>query len=129
MSQESTIWHYNDNDFELDIYDEVDAAKYKSAMEKLSEDEKNVKKTGEHLEVIRSYTQIFYNLYDNLFGEGAGIKVLGERRNVRKCNESYDDFLNFVYKQKSDVDCFAESISSKYANRQARRAAKKKVIK
>jgi len=125
MSQ-NTTWEINGKSFELDVFEEETAQKYTDAFKTLADEEKNIKYTGNLVEQVRSYCQVFYNLFDNIFGEGAGIEILGEKRSVTVCNETYDSFLNFVSEQKKAVANFGTEVTAKYSNRQTRRAAAKK---
>lgn len=126
MSQTNTTWEINGKTYELDVYDEETAEKYQNAFKILEKEEIALSKDGELTEQIRNYCQIFYNLFDNIFGEGAGEDILGKSRNVNRCNATYDSFLDFVKKQKIAVVNFKTEIASKYSNRQTRRAAAKK---
>lgn len=121
-----TTWEINGKSFELDVFEEDTARLYSEAFKRLEEDEKKIKHTGDLVEQIRSYCQVFYNLFDNIFGEGAGIEILGKKRSVSVCNETYDNFLSFVSEQRKAVDDFGNEVTAKYGNRQTRRTAAKK---
>lgn len=127
MSQVNTKWEINGKAYELDLQDAETAELYEEVFEQLGKEEKTLPKDGKPSVRIRAYWQLFVNLFDRLFGEGSGIAIVGEKANVRICNEVYDDFLAFVSKQKQDSVDYQNSIVSKYSpNRAQRRAAAKK---
>ena len=127
MSQVNTKWEINGKAYELDLQDAETAELYEEVFEQLGKEEKTLPKDGKPSVRIRAYWQLFVNLFDRLFGEGSGIAIVGEKANVRICNEVYDDFLAFVSKQKQESVDYQNSIVSKYSpNRAQRRAAAKK---
>lgn len=124
MSQDYIIWLINDKAYELDLQDADTADKYEAAFKRMGEDEKSMPKDGTASDKIRAYHKIFVNLYDFLFGEGAGTAILGESANTRICNEVYDSFLSFVSKQKSQSLEFRNSITSRFSAERAQRGKK-----
>ena len=126
MSQINTVWEVNGNSFELDLQDAEVAERYETAFDKMGEEEKLLPKDGKNSEIIKAYHMMFVHLYDRLFGEGSGVKIVGEKANSRVCNEVYYDFLNFVSEQKNSTLSMQNSIISRYSpNRAQRRAGKK----
>ena len=127
MSHVNTKWEINGLVFGLDLEDADTAERYEEAFEKMEAEEKLMPKDGKLSDKIRSYSALFEHLYDNLFGEGSGKAILGDKANTRICNEVYDSFLNFVANQKNDALAYQNSLTSKYSpNRAQRRAAAKK---
>lgn len=127
MSQVNTKWEINGKSYELDLQDAETAERYEEVFDQLGKEEKSLPKDGKPSVRIRAYWQLFVNLFDRLFGKGSGVAIVGEKANVRVCNEVYDDFLNFVTKQKQESLDYQNSIVNKYSpNRAQRRAAAKK---
>lgn len=127
MSQINTVWEVNGHSFELDLQDVEVAERYEEAFDKMSEEEKAMPKDGKTSERIRAYYQLFVNVFDRIFGDGSGIKILGEKANTRICNERYSEFLQFVADQTADVRRQSNDLVSKYSpNRAQRRASAKK---
>lgn len=126
MSQIKTEWEVNGCVLELDLQDAETAERYEIAFDKMTEEEKLMPKDGKPSEQIRAYHKLFVNLYDNLFGNGTGIKILGEKANTRICNETYEDFLAFVAEQKNATLEMQNNMIDRYSpNRAQRRMAKK----
>lgn len=126
MSQVNTMWEINGLSYELDLQDAETAERYEDAFDKMADEEKNLSKAGKLSERIRAYCDLFTNLYDRLFGEGSGKAILGDKANIRTCNEIYDDFLAFVAKQRDETLAFQNNMVNKYSpNRAQRRAAAK----
>jgi len=112
MSQ--TIWKYNDLEFEFDIEDYDDAQRYEKAFNDLSEREKSVEKTGMTTDILKSYCEVYYKLFDDLFGEGAGNKVFGGKFNTRKCEEAFNSFFVFVKAQTEEAQARKQQMALKY---------------
>lgn len=88
-----TIWKWNDVELEIDLEDVDFQEKYENAFDAMKEDEKRVKNIGKLSEMTRSYCDMYYHLFDNIFGEGTGEKLFGRKRNSRIVDECYESFL------------------------------------
>ncbi len=78
-----TIWKWNDVELEIDLEDVDFQERYEKAFEVMGEEEKNLKKIGKLSEITRAYCAMFYRLFDAIFGEGTGDKLLGGKLNSR----------------------------------------------
>lgn len=125
MSQINTTWEINGNTFDLDLQDVETAEKYEQAFENMGINEKNIPKNGKNSEIIKGYYNMFVILYDDLFGVGAGVKILGEKANSRTCDEVYENFLNFVRAQTDASLQYRNTILTKYSLNRAQRRAQK----
>lgn len=124
MSQKNpNIWEYNGNTFELDVGDAEDAEHLENAFKRLEAAEKTVKRDGSLAEIVCAYDSMFRNLYDDIFGEGAGDMVLGERRNIDNCNASYESLLAFIEGQNAHFIQRTESLTARYGSNRAQRRA------
>lgn len=119
----SQIWKYNNVELEFDMGDVDTQELYEKAFTKMEETEKNLPKTGSYSELSRAYCQMFYALYDDLFGAGTGKKLLGEKYNVRKTEECYNSFLTFVRAQLAEIN---QIRANTLGNRKIRRYKGKK---
>lgn len=100
----SQIWKYNDVELEFDMGDVDTQERYEKAFIKMEETEKGLPKTGVYSELSRAYCQMFYELYDDLFGTGAGERLMGKKANVRTTEECYNSFLTFVRAQLEEIN-------------------------
>ena len=125
MSQINTTWEINGNTFDLDLQDVETAEKYEQAFENMGINEKNIPKSGKNSEIIKGYYNMFVKLYDDLFGVGAGVKILGEKANSRICDEAYESFLNFIRAQTDASLQYRNTILTKYSPNRAQRRAQK----
>lgn len=89
-----TIWKWNDVELEIDLEDVEFQERYEKAFDDMQEDEQRVKKIGKLSEMTRSYCAMFYRLFDTIFGEGTGDKLLGGKLNSRVVDDCYESFLN-----------------------------------
>ncbi len=121
ISTPEIIWEYNGHKFELDLYDEETSKRYEKAFQEMEKDEHNMPKTGSSSTIIRAYYQMFINLYDRIFGQGAGIKILGNKANARICNIAYEKFIEFANKQKQSMTNFGTDLRTKYSANRANR--------
>ena len=118
MSQ--TIFEYNGCTYEFDIADADASEKYEKAIEVMEEEEKTIPKTGKLSEIYRAQCGLIKHFFDNVFEEGAGAKVCGEKDNITNHYTAYTTFLDFVKVQRDGVLAVRNTIS-KYSNRAQRR--------
>ena len=127
MSQTNTLWEINGQSFEFDLQDADTAEKYENAFADMGEREKVLPKDGKPSEYIKAYHKMFVSLYDDVLGDGCGVKIVGEKANARICNEAYESFLEFVAKQKASTMEQQNNLINKFSpNRAQRRANEKK---
>ena len=106
-----TIWKWNDVELEIDLDDVEFQERYEKAFEAMQEEEKEVKKIGKLSEMTRSYCDMFYHLFDAIFGEGTGDKLLGEKKNSRIVDDCYESFLTHC---KQEVTALNKHRTSRY---------------
>lgn len=88
-----TIWKWNDVELEIDMEDVEFQERYEKAFEVMAEEEKEVKKIGKFSEMTRAYCNMFYHMFDTVFGEGTGDKLLKGKMNSRIVDDCYESFL------------------------------------
>ena len=88
-----SLWTWNNVELEVDMEDVEFLERYEAAFEKMGETEKTLQKTGNHSEIVKGYCRMFYELFDDLFGDGTGEQLFCGKMNSRICEECYDSFL------------------------------------
>ena len=119
----SRIFEYNGVQLEMDMLDAVFVEKYEKAFEKMGAAEEEFRKEpsiGSASQRIRKYCQLFYDLYDDIFGAGTSKKMFGDTCNMRLVDESYAEFLKVARSGQAERE--ESSAKWKYAvNRERRR--------
>lgn len=87
------VWKWNDVELEIDMEDAEFQERYEKAFETMQEEEKRVKNIGKYSEMTRAYCEMFYHMFDTIFGEGTGDKLLGGKKNSRIVDDCYKSFL------------------------------------
>lgn len=82
MSQNLTVWKYNNIELELDLADVTDAKRYNDAYVALDNEEKAMKKDVPNYVFIQNYCAMFEHLFDSLFGDGTYEKLTGGRTSM-----------------------------------------------
>lgn len=110
-----TVWSINGQEYELDLNDLETCERYEAAFAKVIEQEKALPKDGVMSRFIRAEVSMHRELYDNLFGKGAGIAILGEKMNLAYCRQIYLKFLDFVSAQQRFNNEFRSEISARFS--------------
>lgn len=97
---------------DIDMGDVAFIERYEKAFEKMEENEAKVPKTGATTDRAKAFVSIFYELFDDIFGEGTGNAIFDGKCNIRMCLDAYDDFLEIC---KSQIDETNKSIAKKYS--------------
>lgn len=125
------IWKINGLELELDLEDADVFEKTMKAFEQMDEDGKNINKVGSMPEFIRAYCDVHYKVYDRIFGEGTGEKIFGGKKNTRVCEETWDEFLEWMQAAVKKANARRLQLNKKYMpdrdqNREQRRKKRKK---
>lgn len=121
MSQEENtrIWKINGQEFEFDLDDADVFDNMLKAFNELDEEQEELSKAGPTEGFLRSYCEVYYRMFDKLFGPGSGKKIFGGKHNARICEEAAEDFINFANKQVQKVNQRRNAGKKKYQpNRQ-----------
>lgn len=122
-----SLWKWNDVELEIDMEDYDFLQKYEKAFETMGIKEEELKKIGTQSEIVKEYCDMFYRLFDDIFGLGTGDKLFSGKRNVRLCEECYMDFISECQKGVLDANKRKNAMMNKFKpNRAQRRAAGKK---
>lgn len=126
MSQK---WSYNGQEFEVDLQDAIFSEKYEQAFERLGIDEKKVQKEGSLSSVLRGYCNLFFHLFDDIYGPGTSEQLFGGKVNAGMCDEAYSAFLDAAKRSNMEAGQARAEMLSKYKptqNRAQRRSGEKK---
>ena len=128
MSQnEKCIWKINGHEYPLDMQDMEVVERCEAAFERMGEREKALPKEGKTSERIRSYCQLFRDLFDDVFGAGTAEQIFGDVYNARTATEAYEAFLDFMAGQQNALHETQNRVMSRYSpNRAQRRVTGKK---
>lgn len=122
-----SLWKWNDVELEIDMEDVDFLEKYENAFDNLSIKETELQKTGKKSDIARDYCTMFYRLFDEIFEPGIGEKLMGEKMNVRNCEECYMSFIAECQKCVLDANKRQNAMVNKFKpNRAQRRATGKK---
>ena len=88
-----TTWKWNDIELEIDMEDVEFQERYEKAFDIMGEEEKKIKNAGKLSEITRSYCDMFYHLFDHIFGDGTSNKLFGGKKNARLVDDCYESFL------------------------------------
>ena len=70
-----SLWKWNDVELEIDMEDYDFLHKYEKAFETLEKKESELQKVGTQTVIIKEYCDMFYQLFDDIFGPGTGNKL------------------------------------------------------
>lgn len=94
-------WKINGFSLELDLEDIENMERYENAFEIMKEEEKSIPEDGKASKRIRAYCEMFWHLYDNIFGDGTSERIFsGIKMHTGIYLDIYEDFLKFVQMQK-----------------------------
>ena len=117
----SQIWKWNDVELEIDMQDVDFQEKYERAFEILEKEEKEVMKIGKLSEMTRSYCNMFFHLFDNIFGENTSEKLFNGKINEALVNDCYDSFLALCKKDVDEINKRRMARASKYKVKNSRK--------
>lgn len=109
-----STWKWNNVELEIDMEDAEFQYKYEEAFEKLGKTEKELQKTGKLSEITKKYCEMFWTLFDDIFGEGTANKLFNEKKHSGMCEECYDSFISFCSEQVKEINKKRSARFSKY---------------
>lgn len=103
-------------DLSLEVHmDDVEfQERYENAFEKLGQKEKELQKVGKVSEISKGYCQMFYELFDDLFGTGTGEKIFEGKMNTTLCEKTYDSFIEHVSNEVKKINVERSKRLNKY---------------
>ncbi|MRM91176.1 hypothetical protein EAI28_22895 [Faecalicatena contorta] len=122
-----SLWKWNDVELEIDMEDYDFLQKYERAFEAMGVQEDKLQKIGTQSEIMKEYCDMFYRLFDDIFGVGTGEKLFEGKRNVRICEECYTSFIAECKANVLEANKRKNAMMDKFKpNRAQRRKAGKK---
>lgn len=126
MSQEkNTIWSINGLELEMDLDDAETLEKYEKAFTEMDNQEKEFPKDGKTSEIVRRYCDLYYRLFENLFGKDNADKIVQKKYHMGQWEEVYASFLKFASLQMNAINARRNAIIQPTKNRAARRSKQK----
>jgi len=115
----------NEVELEIDMGDADFQETYEKAFENMGKAEKDLVKTGKASDITRSYCQMYFNLFDDIFGKGTADKIWGGKCKISACEDVYIQFIMECKKQTEQIRQHSDTFIKKFTpNRAARRAKK-----
>lgn len=99
-----SLWKWNNVELEVDMGDVDFQEKYEKAFENMGNNEKELQKVGVYSQITQQYCQMFYQLFDDIFGSGTGVELFGGKYNVRLVEEAFESFLSHCKKEVDDIN-------------------------
>ena len=96
-----SLWKWNGVELEIKMSDADFQDKYENAFNKMAVTEKSLQNTGRLAELTRKYCDMFYQLFDDIFGHGIAEKLFEGRKDMDEIDLAYDSFISQC---KKDVD-------------------------
>lgn len=118
-----SLWKWNDVELEIDMEDYDFLQRYEKAFDSLGKREKELQKVGEQAVIVKEYCEMFYQLFDDIFGQGTGDKLFAGKKNARICEECYEDFLTECNKSTIEANKRRNAIAKKFKPNRAQRIA------
>lgn len=126
MSQEkNTIWSINGLELEMDLDDAETLEKYEKAFTEMDIQEKEFPKDGKTSEIVRRYCDLYYRLFENLFGKDDADKIVQKKYHMGQWEEVYASFLKFASLQMNAINARRNAIIQPTKNRATRRSKQK----
>lgn len=109
-----SLWKWNDVELEVDFEDVDFQERYEKAFDKMEGIEKELQKVGKLSEMTKEYCEMFWTLYDDIFGEGTAEKLFNGKKHSGMCEECYDSFITFCSEQVKEINKKRNSKFAKY---------------
>lgn len=117
-----SLWKVREGlEFDIQMDDVEFQERYEDAFEKMGETEKVLQKTGKLSEISRGYCEMFYNLFDDIFGAGSGEKIFDGRKNTTLCDEIYDSFIEHCSSEAKRINAARQKIVNKYTPKKGKK--------
>lgn len=97
-------WKWNDVELEVDLEDADFIERYEKAFNRMEETEKTVLTVGSLSERCKAYCEMFFQLFDDLFGDDTSKMLFGGKKNMGLVDECYESFLAFAKKEMEEVN-------------------------
>ncbi|WP_353956725.1 DUF6673 family protein [Allocoprobacillus halotolerans] len=119
------MWSINGLELEMDLDDAETLEKYEKAFTEMDIQEKEFPKDGKTSEIVRRYCDLYYRLFENLFGKDDADKIVQKKYHMGQWEEVYASFLKFASLQMNAINARRNAIIQPTKNRAARRSKQK----
>ncbi|MBS4980054.1 MAG: hypothetical protein KHZ72_01595 [Lachnospiraceae bacterium] len=109
-----SVWKWKDVELEVDMEDVEFQEKYETAFKRLEVTEKELQNIGKLSEITRKYCEMFWDLFDDIFGKGTAHKLFAGRKHSGLCEECYESFISFCADQVKEINRKRVNRSRKY---------------
>lgn len=89
-----SVYKFGNFEMEFDPTDVAFVEKYEIAVTKYQERITTVSKEGKASEVMMRICDIFYDVFDSLFGKGTSKKMFGKTNSVDLCVKAFKQLVN-----------------------------------
>ena len=89
-----SLYKFGNFEIEFDPTDVAFVEKYEIAVTKYQENITTVSKEGKASEVMMRVCNIFYDVFDGLFGKGSSKKMFGKTNSVDLCVKAFKQLVN-----------------------------------
>lgn len=89
-----SLYKFGNFEIEFDPTDVAFVEKYESAVTEYQERITTVSKDGKASEVMMCICNIFYDVFDGLFGKGSSKKIFGKTNSVDLCVKAFKQLVN-----------------------------------
>ena len=120
-----SLFKINEVELEIDMEDADFQDKYQTAFDKMAETEKKLVKAGRAADITRAYCHMYFDLFDDIFGDGTADKIFNGKCKTSVCEEVYMQFIGECSRQVSAMMKHRDAFVKKFTpNRAARRDKK-----
>ena len=109
-----SLYKLNNVEVEIDLEDADFLRRYENAFNKMQEKETELQKVGMNSQFIFNYCELFYGLFDDIFGEGKGEEIFKGKHNARLVDEVYAEFINICTDQGKEATERRNKLFAKY---------------
>lgn len=108
-------------EYEIQMDDVEFQERYEDAFAKMGETEKTLQKAGKLSEITRGYCEMFYTLFDDIFGKGAGKEIFEGKLNTSLCDEVYESFIDTCSEDVRKINAARQKMVSKFKPKKGKR--------
>lgn len=109
-----SLWKWNDLELEVDMEDVDFQERYEKAFKRMEASEKEMQSVGTLSEITKKYCDLFWNLFDDIFGDGTANKLFEGKKHAGLCEEVYESFIDYCKNQVKDINKRRASRVTKY---------------
>ena len=125
MSQNDTAYtpetfKWKGKEYPFDFRDADDAEKYEAAYNTMKGKVQTMPKDGKASTILRWNCRIIREFFDEMFGEGAGIEICGEKDNLGCVDDAFKAFMTHARGQSNEIQRMKNDLNQIAGNRQQR---------